>query len=151
MSLQGSVVVIDKELRDKTINYLSITSGTYIYNITESKNKKESKTILTTCEKPQKTKSSKEIAVIKKEHPKATPLKHYIGNNSEVFLNLPISKNFVCAGNNYHIKKDATLKKPELSEIFHFSEDIKLTLIYHLKTQYNHSNRSRIRPPPSFI
>lgn len=149
MSLQGSVVVIDKELQDKRIDYLSIASGTYIYNITENKNKKESKTILTACDKPQKTKSSKEIAVTKKEHPKATPLKHYIGTNSEVFFNVPISKDFVCTGNNYHIKKDSTLTKLEVSEVIQFSKDIKLALTYHLKTHYDYSKKHKIRPPPS--
>ncbi|MCX8532969.1 hypothetical protein [Chryseobacterium luquanense] len=149
MSLQGSVVIIDEELHNKRIDYLSVTSGTYIYNITENRNKKESKTILAIAKKPKKNQSSKKTTVKKREHPKASQLRYYTGSSSEVFFNVQISKGFVCTGNNYHIKKDATLTKLELSEVFHFSKDFKLALAYHLKTHYDYSKKHKIRPPPS--
>ncbi|HEX7871026.1 MAG TPA: hypothetical protein VF455_13035 [Chryseobacterium sp.] len=150
MSLQGSVVVIDEDIHDKRIDYLSIASGTYIYSNTESKHQAKSKTIINIAVKSSQHKHFKEKNLAIKKYPKPDSIKYYT-HRSEVFFNTSVSTSFACTGNNYQVKKDAVLIKNELFEVFYFSKDTKSPSSYNLKTQYNHSNPNRIRPPPSFI
>lgn len=151
MNLQGSVVVIDKELQDKKIDYLSVNQGTYIYSNTENKHKTKGKTIINIAIKSSKQKDFKKKNITTQKYPNTNSVKHYTHNKSEVFFNPSISPGFVCAGNNYQVKNSSVLAKNELSEIFYFSQNIKSLPVHYLETQYDYSKKHRIRPPPLLI